>query len=49
MGAFGAGKAVVYRYVINIMDLIFYSLGGDIKIKKCHIPVSLLQCVKGSH
>lgn len=28
VGAFGAGKAVVYRYVANTMDLIFYSFGG---------------------
>lgn len=28
VGAFGAGKAVVYRYVVNAMDLIFYSFGG---------------------
>lgn len=28
VGAFGAGKAVVYRYVVNTMDLIFHRLGG---------------------
>lgn len=50
VGAFGAGKAVVYRYVVNTMNFLFYSFGGRSANKQIsHSCVSLVQYVKDAH